>query len=74
MNERKQDERPVYMGTFSKYMKTVESRLSLLESENERQKRNSKNHYQELHKIKKFIVLSLCVAAALAIVMTIILY
>jgi hypothetical protein len=33
MSERIQDQRPVYMGTFSKYIKTFENRIAYLEND-----------------------------------------
>ena len=33
MNERSQDQRPVYMGTFSKYTRAFESRVAITENE-----------------------------------------
>ena len=35
MSERIQDQRPVYMGTFSKYVKSFEGRIALLENDME---------------------------------------
>ena len=35
MSERIQDQRPVYMGTFSKYAKSFEGRIALLENDME---------------------------------------
>ena len=42
MSEKIQDQRPVYMGTFSKYTRAFESRVALMENDVEYHKKTIK--------------------------------
>jgi hypothetical protein len=52
MNE-KQDQRPVYMGTFSKYTRAFESRVALMENDVEYHKRTIKRHIEKIEKLER---------------------
>ena len=70
MNE-KQDQRPVYMGTFSKYTRAFESRVALMENDVEYHKRTIKRHIEKIEKLEraaKYIAIT-SAAVALAILM-----
>ena len=54
MNE-KQDQRPVYMGTFSKYTRAFESRVALMENDVEYHKKVIKKQMQKLERMEKII-------------------
>lgn len=53
MSERIQDQRPVFMGTFSKYTRAFESRVALMENDVEYHKRVIKRHIEKIEKLEK---------------------
>lgn len=53
MSERIQDQRPVYMGTFSKYTRAFESRVALMENDVEYHKRTIKRHIERIERLEK---------------------
>lgn len=53
MSERIQDQRPVYMGTFSKYTRAFESRVALMENDVEYHKRTIKKHVEKIEDLEK---------------------
>ena len=55
MNEKSQDQRPVYMGTFSKYTRAFESRVALMENDVEYHKKVIKKQMQKLERMEKII-------------------
>ena len=55
MSERIQDQRPVYMGTFSKYTRAFESRVALMENDVEYHKKAIKKQMQKLERMEKII-------------------
>lgn len=71
MSERNQDQRPVYMGTFSKYTRAFESRVALMENDVEYHKRTIKKHVQKIERLEKIIKAKIIItsAALLAILM-----
>lgn len=71
MSERIQDQRPVFMGTFSKYTRAFESRVSLMENDVEYHKKVIKKHIDKIEKLEKLgkIKLALGIIAILAILM-----
>ena len=50
MSERIQDQRPVFMGTFSKYTRAFESRVALMENDIEQHKKALKRHIERIEK------------------------
>jgi hypothetical protein len=54
MSERIQDQRPVYMGTFSKYTRAFESRVALLENDVEQHKKTIRRHIDRIEKVERF--------------------
>ena len=57
MSERNQDQRPVYMGTFSKYTRAFESRVALMENDVEYHKKAIKRHIEKIEKVEPNSVL-----------------
>ena len=55
MNEKSQDQRPVYMGTFSKYTRAFESRVALMENDVEYHKKTIKKHVEKIERLEKVI-------------------
>lgn len=53
MSEKNQDQRPVYMGTFSKYTRAFESRVAFMENDVEYHKKVIKRHAQKIEKVEK---------------------
>lgn len=53
MSERIQDQRPVYMGTFSKYTRAFESRVALVENDVEYHKKVIKKHIEKIEKVER---------------------
>lgn len=53
MSERIQDQRPVYMGTFSKYTRAFESRVALMENDVEYHKKTIKKHVEKIEDLEK---------------------
>lgn len=53
MSERIQDQRPVYMGTFSKYTRAFELRVALMENDVEYHKRAIKRHIEKIERLEK---------------------
>ena len=53
MSERSQDQRPVYMGTFSKYTRAFESRVALVENDVEYHKKAIKRHIEKVERLEK---------------------
>ena len=53
MSERSQDQRPVYMGTFSKYTRAFESRVALMENDVEYHKKVIKKHIEKIERLEK---------------------
>jgi len=53
MSERSQDQRPVYMGTFSKYTRAFESRVALMENDVEYHKKTIKKHVEKIEDLEK---------------------
>jgi len=53
MSERIQDQRPVFMGTFSKYTRAFESRVALMENDVEYHKRAMKRHVERIERLEK---------------------
>ena len=53
MSERNQDQRPVYMGTFSKYTRAFESRVALMENDVEYHKKVIKRHVEKIERLEK---------------------
>jgi len=70
MNE-KQDQRPVYMGTFSKYTKTFESKIALIENDVEYHKKVIKQHIIKLNSMNNMLKANLIITgiAVLAILL-----
>jgi len=60
MNE-KQDQRPVYMGTFSKYTRAFESRVALMENDVEYHKRTIKRHVEKIEDLERSLRLRLII-------------
>lgn len=58
MSERIQDQRPVYMGTFSKYTKAFESRIAFVENDVESNKKALNRYYYKLNRFQKFIYIT----------------
>lgn len=52
MSERIQDQRPVFMGTFSKYTRAFESRVALVENDVEYHKRVIKRHIEKIERLE----------------------
>ena len=71
MSERNQDQRPVYMGTFSKYTRAFDSRVALMENDVEYHKKVIKRHIQKIEKAEKIIKYTAIITAVntLAILM-----
>jgi hypothetical protein len=71
MSERSQDQRPVYMGTFSKYTRAFESRVALMENDVEYHKRTIKKHVEKIERLEKVIKAKIIITgiALLAILM-----
>ena len=57
MSERIQDQRPVYMGTFSKYTRAFESRVALMENDVEYHKKTIKRHIEKIEDLEKSLKL-----------------
>ena len=53
MSERNQDQRPVYMGTFSKYTRAFESRVAMLENDVEQHKKTIKRHIDRIERVER---------------------
>jgi len=49
----KQDQRPVYMGTFSKYTRAFESRVALMENDVEYHKKVIKMQKNQIERLEK---------------------
>ena len=60
MNE-KQDQRPVYMGTFSKYTRAFESRVALMENDVEYHKKVIKMQKSQMERLEKTIRIKLII-------------
>lgn len=72
INDKGQDKRPVYMGTFSKYTKLFESKLSTVETDVEYHKRTMKRQYERIEKLEKtsrYFAIAFGIITVLAIVM-----
>lgn len=71
MSERNQDQRPVYMGTFSKYTRAFDSRVALMENDVEYHKKVIKKHVEKIERLEKVIKAKIIIAgiALLAILM-----
>ena len=61
MSERSQDQRPVYMGTFSKYTRAFESRVALMENDVEYHKRTIKRHVEKIEDLEKSLRIRLII-------------
>jgi hypothetical protein len=70
MNE-KQDQRPVYMGTFSKYTRAFESRVALMENDVEYHKKVIKRQNSQIETLEKTVRVKLIIGgvALLAILL-----
>ncbi len=55
MNEKSQDQRPVYMGTFSKYTRAFESRVALVENDVEYHKKAIKRQIEKVERLEKIL-------------------
>ncbi len=55
MSERSQDQRPVYMGTFSKYTRAFESRVALMENDVEYHKKAIKKQIEKVERLEKIL-------------------
>ena len=53
MSEKNQDQRPVYMGTFSKYTRAFESRVALMENDVEYHKKAIKKQIEKVERLEK---------------------
>jgi hypothetical protein len=53
MSERNQDQRPVYMGTFSKYTRAFDSRVALMENDVEYHKKAIKKHVERIERLER---------------------
>ncbi len=71
MSERNQDQRPVYMGTFSKYTRAFDSRVALMENDVEYHKKVIKKHVEKIERLEKVIKAKIIITgiALLAILM-----
>jgi len=71
MSERSQDQRPVYMGTFSKYTRAFDSRVALMENDVEYHKKVIKKHIEKIERLEKMGRINLAVGgiAIVAILM-----
>jgi hypothetical protein len=72
MSERIQDQRPVYMGTFSKYTRAFESRVALLENDVEQHKKTIRRHIDRIEKVErtaKYTAIYTTVITVLAMIM-----
>ena len=61
MSERSQDQRPVYMGTFSKYTRAFESRVALMENDVEYHKKVIKKHIDKIERLEKIVRIKLVI-------------
>jgi hypothetical protein len=61
MSERNQDQRPVYMGTFSKYTRAFESRVALMENDVEYHKKVIKIQKSQIDRLEKTIRIKLII-------------
>lgn len=61
MSERNQDQRPVYMGTFSKYTRAFESRVALMENDVEYHKKVIKMQKGQIERLEKTIRIKLII-------------
>lgn len=64
MSERVQDQRPVYMGTFSKYTRAFESRVALMENDVEYHKKTIKKHVEKIEDLEKSLRWRLIIGGA----------
>jgi len=64
MNERTQDQRPVYMGTFSKYTRAFDSRVALMENDVEYHKKVIKKHIEKIERLEKIGRIKLIIGAS----------
>ena len=71
MSERNQDQRPVYMGTFSKYTRAFDSRVALMENDVEYHKKVIKKHVEKIERLETVIKAKIIITgiALLAILM-----
>ena len=72
MSARIQDQRPVYMGTFSKYTRAFESRVALLENDVEQHKKTIRRHIDRIEKVErtaKYTAIYTTVITVLAMIM-----
>jgi hypothetical protein len=61
MSERNQDQRPVYMGTFSKYTRAFESRVALVENDVEYHKKAIKKQNSQIEILEKTVRVKLII-------------
>ena len=61
MSERSQDQRPVYMGTFSKYTRAFESRVALVENDVEYHKKVIKRQVDKIERLEKIVRVKLVI-------------
>lgn len=64
MSERIQDQRPVFMGTFSKYTRAFESRVALMENDVEYHKRTIKRHVEKIEDLERSLRWRLVIGGA----------
>ena len=67
MSERNQDQRPVFMGTFSKYTRAFESRVAITENEIEDLSKKVRYYSKKADNLKLWMKISAGVAVTLAV-------
>lgn len=67
MSERSQDQRPVYMGTFSKYTRAFESRVALLENDVEYHKRAIKRQIEKTEKVERIAKYAIIISGIISL-------
>jgi len=69
MSERNQDQRPVYMGTFSKYTRAFESRVALMENDVEYHKKAIKKQIEKVERLEKILKASIIITSTASLAM-----
>jgi hypothetical protein len=69
MNERIQDQRPVYMGTFSKYTRAFEARIAIVENDVEYHKRTLRTQTKKIQKLEKIMKYTIIANSVLVLAM-----
>jgi cell division protein FtsL len=69
MIERVQDQRPVYMGTFSKYTRAFEARMALIENDVEYHKRTLRTQTKRIEKLEKTMKYTIIAGSVIVLAM-----